>query len=83
VIKEILIYIRDNVKDRTPFTNSNAVDKLINNPHSLIDRDVYRNFVTYLFYVSIVEALSASYSSHEDTEGDKTPIAFNLLWQER
>ena len=83
VIKEILVYIRDNIKDKTPFTNENMLDKMIDDPHSLLDKDVYENFVTYLFYVSIVEALSATYSSIDDNDGDKTPVAFNLLWKER
>ena len=35
VIKEILIYIRDNTTDRTPFTNEDAIDRLIDDPHGL------------------------------------------------
>lgn len=54
VIKEILVYIRDNVKDRTPFTNEDVIDKLIENPHGLMDYQTYYNFIQTLFYVSIV-----------------------------
>ena len=35
VIKGILIYIRDNTHDRTPFTNEDAIDRLIDDPHGL------------------------------------------------
>lgn len=45
VIKEILIYIRDNITDKTPFTNEDAIDKLIENPHGLMDASTYRRFV--------------------------------------
>ena len=83
VIKELLIYIRDNVADKTQFINDNVMDRLLDNPHSLLDRDVYRNFVIALFYASIANALSATYSAYDDRTGDQTPIAFNLLWEER
>lgn len=83
MIKEILVYIRENVKDRTPFTNEDVIDRLIVDPHGLTDATTYRNFVTTLFYTSMVQALSATYSSDDDENGDKTPIAFNLLWEER
>ena len=78
VIKEILIYIRDNVKDRTPFTNADMIDKLIDNPHSLIDIGTYKSFVQNLFYASIVEELKMTYSQE-----DKMPLAFNMLHYER
>ena len=45
VVKEILIYIRENTKDRTPFTNEDVIDNLIEDPHSLTDAQTYRNFV--------------------------------------
>ena len=81
VIKEILVYMRENVADRTPFVDGNVMDRLLDDPHSLLDADTYKDFVAVLFYTSLVEALSAPYSWAED--GDKTPIAFNLLWLER
>ena len=77
VIKEILVYIRENCKDRTPFTNEDVLDKLIDNPHSLVEMNTYKAFVTELFRASISDALSASYSS--DTN---QPIAFNVLYKE-
>ena len=84
VVKEILIYIRENTKDRTPFTNEDVIDNLIENPHSLADAQTYRNFVQTLFYQSIVDALSAPYHQHTDSDpGDTIPIAFNVLWEER
>lgn len=83
-MKEILIYIRENTKDRTPFTNEDVIDNLIENPHSLADAQTYRNFVQTLFYQSIVDALSAPYHQHTDSDpGDTIPIAFNVLWEER
>lgn len=78
VIKEMLIYVRDNVKDSSLFSQNDAIDRLLVDPHALLDAKVYRNFVQMLFYVSMVEALSATYS-----EDDTLPIAFNLLWKER
>ena len=78
VIKEILIYIRENVKDKTPFTNDDVIDRLLVDPHGLTDIETYRKFVCALFYASIVDELSATYSSE-----DNTPIAFNLLWREK
>lgn len=45
VIKEILIYIRENVKDRKPFINDDAIDRLLDDPHSLTDSQTYYNFV--------------------------------------
>ena len=83
MIKEILIYIRDNAKDKTPFTNDDVVDRLMSNPHGLLEKDTYRGFVKELFRISLVEALSSTYSRSDDENGDKTPIAFNLLWEER
>jgi len=32
-------------------------------PHGLLDMDVYRNFVVELFYTTIVQALSAGYNT--------------------
>lgn len=78
VIKEILVYIKDNGAAKVAFTNEDVVDRLIEDPHGLTDAQTYRNFVHALFYTSIVEALSASYSDE-----NKQPIAFNLLWKER
>lgn len=45
VIKEILIYIRENISDRTPFTNEDVIDRLMSDPHGLMDEGTYRNFV--------------------------------------
>lgn len=38
------------------------IDRLIDNPHGLIDDKTYRKFVKELFYLSIQEALTAKYS---------------------
>ena len=78
VIKEILVYIRENSADRSPFTNEDVIDKLLLDPHSLIDGRIYRNFVQSLFYKVLVDALSQTYSS--DGNGDY--IVFNVLWKE-
>ena len=78
VIKEILVYIKDNGAAKAAFTNEDVVDRLIEDPHGLTDAQTYKNFVLALFYTSIVEALSAPYSNE-----NKQPIAFNLLWKER
>lgn len=51
---------------------------MIEDPHGLVDGGIYRNFVTTLFYNSIVDELASTYSS----ESGK-PIVFNLLWKER
>ena len=77
VIKEILIYIRENISDRTPFTNEDVIDRLMSDPHGLMDEGTYRNFVQTLFYQTIVAALSQPYSKE-----DGQPIAFNVLWKE-
>ena len=69
-----MIYIRDNVQDRTIFTNENVIDRLIDDPHGLIEGNAYRNFVTVLFFQSIVEELSSKYSE------TGMPIAFNMLF---
>lgn len=45
VIKEILVYIRDNVDDKSRLVGSDAFDTLIDDPHALIDSDAYRKFV--------------------------------------
>ena len=82
VIKEILVFMRDNVADRTPFVDGAVMDRLLDDPHSLLDAAVYRKFVATLFYTSLVEALSAPYSDKPDS-GSPVPIAFNLLWNER
>lgn len=74
VIKEILVYIRDNVQNKTLFTNENVIDRLIDDPHGLIEGNTYRNFVTVLFFQSIVEELSSTYSE------TSMPIAFNMLF---
>ena len=78
VIKEILVYIRENAHDSSMF-NQDMIDKLLDDPHSLIIDGVYRNFVKTLFHMSIVDALSASYSP----DATDQPIVFNLLWKER
>lgn len=78
VIKEILVYIKDNGSAKVAFTNEDVVDRLIEDPHGLTDAQTYRNFVLALFYTSIVDALSAPYSNE-----NKQPIVFNLLWKER
>ena len=70
--------MRENAKDKSPFVSSDMVDRLIVDPHGLLDYETYRNFVRLLFHVSISQALSATYSD-EDTQ----PIAFNLMWSER
>lgn len=74
VIKEILVYIRDNVQNKTLFTNENVIDRLIDDPHGLTDAKTYRNFVTVLFFQTIVEELSSTYSE------TSMPIAFNMLF---
>jgi hypothetical protein len=68
VIKEILIYVRDNSGDRTPFTNTDVIDKLIDNPHGLMDADTYRNFIVELFFTTIVQALKSKYSTGRPDE---------------
>ena len=78
VIKEILVYIKENGSAKVAFTNEDVVDRLIDDPHGLTDAQTYRNFILALFYTSIVEALSVPYSNE-----NKQPIVFNLLWQER
>lgn len=84
VIKEILIYIRENADDRTAFDNSEILTRLIDDPHSLIDADLYGKFVQLLFRTTIHQALSAPYHQHtKDDPGDTIPIAFNVLWKER
>ena len=77
VIKEILVYIKDNATSTVTFTNQDVVDRLIDDPHGLVDGDNYYNFVVSLFYTTLVEALSAKYSDE-----DGQPIVFNLLWWE-
>ena len=37
VIKEILIYIKENTKNRKPFTNDDIIDRLLDDPHGLTD----------------------------------------------
>ena len=53
VVKEILIYIRDNCRNRTPFTNEDVIDRLLDDPHGLTDADTYGNFVHALFYTTL------------------------------
>lgn len=77
VIKEILVYIKDNGVAKVAFTNEDVVDRLIEDPHGLTDAATYKNFVLSLFYTSIVQALTATYSE-EDTQ----PMVFNMLWKE-
>lgn len=76
VIKEMLIYIRDH-SNSASFTNSDVVDRLIEDPHGLLIGSTYRMFVQELFHFSIVEALKSSYSDE-----DGQPIVFNLLHEE-
>ena len=83
VIKEILIYIRENTKDRKPFTNEDIIDRLLDDPHGLLDEGTYRNFIVDLFFTTIVEALSAKYNSGLNSGEDDQPIAFNILYKER
>ena len=45
VIKEILIYIRENAKDKTPFVSNDVIDNLLDDPHSILDAKMYRNFI--------------------------------------
>lgn len=84
VVKEILIYIRENSDDKTPFEDSSVVDRLIDDPHGLVDEGLYRNFIVELFYTTIVQALTATYNTglHPDSE-DVQPIVFNVLHYER
>ncbi len=63
VIKEILIFIRDNIADKSMFMENDAIDKLIEDPHSLLNHGLYRNFVHALFFKTLVDALSAPYSN--------------------
>lgn len=77
VIKEILIYIRENGSYKTQFINQDVIDRLIDDPHGLLERDAYRNFIQILFYNCIVDALTMTYSDE-----DSQPIIFNLLWEE-
>ena len=77
VIKEILIYIRKKSSNKEPFTNQDVIDKLIDNPHGLTDHQTYKNFVTFVFYQTMVDALSSTYSSE-----DGQPMVFNMLWWE-
>lgn len=77
MIKEILVYIKENGFTKVAFTNEDIVDRLIDDPHGLIDAKIYRNFVLALFYTTIVNALSAPYSDE-----NQQPIVFNLLWKE-
>ena len=63
VIREILVYVRDNNKDRTLFSNDDVIDKLIDNPHGLLVEETYRNFIVQLFFSTIVQALEAKYNS--------------------
>lgn len=37
VIKEILVYIKDNATSNVAFTNEDVVDRLIDDPHGLTD----------------------------------------------
>ena len=37
VIKEILLYIKENGKSRSQFTNTDVLDRLIDDPHGLTD----------------------------------------------
>lgn len=83
VIKEILSYVRDHSGDRTPFTNSDVIDRLIDDPHGLMDETTYRNFIVELFFTTIVQALKAKYSSGNHPDEDQQPIAFNMLHRER
>ena len=62
VIKEILVYIKENGAANVAFTNEDVIDRLINDPHGLTDDKTYKNFVLTLFYITIVNALSTSYS---------------------
>lgn len=78
MIKEILVYIRDNTTDRTPFTNDDVIDRLLDDPHGLTDKETYRKFVQLLFFNSIKDALVAQYSTE-----DRQPMVFNMLWEER
>ena len=78
VIKEMLIYIRDNCDDRDSLIYGDMVDRLIDDPHGLTDDRTYRKFVKELFRLSIKEALTSRYSD-QDTQ----PIVFNLLWKEK
>ena len=77
VIKEILVYIKGNATATVAFTNQDVMDRLIDDPHGLVDGNNYYNFVVSLFYTTLVEALSAKYSDE-----DGQPIVFNLLWWE-
>lgn len=77
LIKEMLIYIRENTKDITPFTNDDVIDKLIDDPHGLVNMNTYRSFIQLLFYNLIMDSLTSGYSS-SDTE----PMVFNMLWKE-
>lgn len=78
VIKEILVYIRDNSSDKSPFRNQDIIDTLLENPHSLIDKNIYSSFVEQLFYTTIEKALTASYSGDEETQ----PMVINMLFKE-
>jgi hypothetical protein len=37
VIKEILVYIKDNATSNVAFTNEDVIDRLIEDPHGLTD----------------------------------------------
>ena len=37
VIKEILVYIKDNATSNVAFTNEDVIDRLIDDPHGLTD----------------------------------------------
>ena len=66
MIKEILIYIKESGKAGSEFTNTDILDRLIDDPHGLTDEATYRSFIQMLFRTYLVSALSATYSS-EDT----------------
>jgi hypothetical protein len=83
VIREILVYVRDNNKDRTLFSNDDVIDKLIDNPHGLLVEETYRNFIVQLFFSTIVQALEAKYNSGLNQGEDDQPIVFNMLHEER
>ena len=50
---------------------------MIDDPHGLVNRDVYLNFLRQLFYDVIVEGLNSKYSDE-----DRQPIVSNILHEE-
>ena len=84
VIKELLSYIRRNLGGAQNRSNREFLDRIIDDPHGLLNATLYKRFIQLLFHQTIVNCLKQTYSTQDDPNAKSAePMAFNMLWKER